>query len=263
MFMGGAGQQTRGRNRERVGADLEATVTLDFKEAVFGTERTLHFNAEETCSRCEGNGADPGSKVRTCDTCKGSGHVTHVQQTILGAIRQTAVCPTCEGDGEIPEKRCTQCHGKGTVKAAQELNVKIPAGVDNGITIRLSGKGGAIKKGKPGDLYVHVRVNPDRQLKRKGQNIESEVVVPMVEAALGTEVPVETVDGDVGLKIPAGTQSGKIFKLSERGVPGFGGRKRGDHLVTVIVETPQKLNDKQKALLEEFAAQGVKKRKLW
>jgi molecular chaperone DnaJ len=275
QFQGGAGGfgdifdmffqgQGGGRTQQPAkGADLEAQVAIDFKEAVFGAERALHFEIDERCERCEGSGAEPGTHVATCDTCKGQGQVTRVQQTILGAVRQASVCPTCHGDGKIPEEKCSKCHGKGTVKETRELTVKIPAGIDNGSTIRLSGQGAAHRSAPNGDLYVHVRVKPDANLKRSGQTISSTITIPMIDGTLGGEVPVETVDGAVKLKIPAGTQSGKLFRLSERGVPGIGGRKRGDHLVTVTVETPTKLTAKQRALLEEFAAEGGKKKRFW
>ena len=257
FFQGQGGRQ--GQQGQAKGTDLEASVTLDFREAIFGTERELHFTTDVRCSRCEGSGAEPGTKVTTCETCKGQGQVTRVQQTILGAIRQTTVCPTCKGEGKIPEHKCTQCRGKGTVREQRDITVKIPAGIDNGSTIRLSGKAGAHRTGPSGDLYVRIQVRPDAKLRRSGQNIESTIAVPMVAAALGGEMPVQTVDGAVTLKIPAGTQSGKVFRLSERGVPGIGGRRRGDHLVTVTVETPTKLSGRQKQLLEEFASDGGKK----
>lgn len=262
MFMGGQGGGRRQQTQAR-GADLEASVSLNFHESIFGAERSLSFTTDERCDRCDGSGAEPGTKINTCDTCKGEGQVTRVQQTILGAVRQATVCPTCHGDGKIPEQKCSQCRGKGTVRRERNITVKIPAGIENGSTIRLSGKGAAHRSGPAGDLFVHVRVKPDAKLRRSGQNIESTIAVPMVAATLGGEVPVLTVDGEVTLKVPAGTQAGKVFRLSERGVPGIGGRKRGDHLVTVTVETPTKLNARQKELLEQFAAEGGKKRKFW
>jgi molecular chaperone DnaJ len=245
------------------GANLEAGVTLDFKEAIFGTERTLNFTTEERCDRCDGKGAEPGTKLKTCGTCHGQGSVTQVQQTMLGTMQQTHICPTCHGEGKVPEEPCSKCHGRGVVKADREVTVKIPAGIDNGSTIRLSGQGGAHKTGPQGDLFVHVRVKPDAKLRRNGQTIESTIAIPMAEATLGGEVPVMTVDGNVTLKVPAGTQSGKVFRLSERGVPGIGGRKRGDHMVTVVVETPTKLSPRQKELMEEFATEGGKKKRFW
>ena len=259
FFQGGGGR----RSRAAKGNDLETTVSLKFEEAIFGAERTLEITRDDRCDRCDGSGAERGAKVNTCDTCKGQGHVTRVQQTILGNIQQTVVCSTCNGEGKVPEEKCSKCRGKGTVKATKEIKVKIPAGIDNGSTIRLTGKGEAHRNAPNGDLYVHIRIAPHPRLRRNGQNIESSVTIPMVEAALGTQIPVETVDGDVKLKIPAGTQSGKVFKLTEKGVPGIGGRRRGDHLVSVSVEIPTKLSAKQKAILEDFAAEAGKKRKFW
>jgi molecular chaperone DnaJ len=256
MFMGGQ-QQTQAR-RQRRGADLETSVTLNFKESIFGTEHTLNFNADERCDRCDGKGGEPGTKINTCPTCDGAGEVTRTQQTILGSIRQRSLCPTCQGEGEIPEEKCQQCRGAGVIKKAQELKVKLPAGIYDGATIRLEGRGAADRKGPNGDLYVHVRVKADPKLRRNGQNIESMISIPMVEAALGAEVPVETVDGEVTLKVPAGTQNSKVFKLSEHGVP-MPGRRRGDHLVTVVVEVPTKLSAKQRELLEQFAEASGKK----
>jgi molecular chaperone DnaJ len=260
QFMGGAGgfgQQSRGPAR---GRDLEVVVTVDFLEAVFGAEKSIDLTMDDACAHCGGDGAEPGSSLKTCATCKGRGQVTRVQQTILGAMQQTSVCPTCSGRGKIPEKPCTVCHGSGIQRQARTLKIKIPAGVDNGATIRVSGQGSApCGGGAKGDLYVQIRVRPDRRFERDGRDILSETTVPMVEAALGTEVSIDTVDGPVKLKIPAGTQSGKVFKLSGRGVPSLSGRGRGDHLVTAVVETPTKLSAKQRDLLEQFANEGAKK----
>ena len=261
QFMGGAGGGGASRGPAR-GRDLEVGITIDFTEAVFGTEKSVSLTADDACEHCHGNGAEPGSKLKTCDTCKGRGQVTRVQQTILGAIQQTGTCPTCSGRGQIPEKACTVCHGSGIVRRARTLKVKIPAGVDDGATMRLSGSGGAPKGGGPkGDLYVQVRVRSDRRFDRHGRDIHSQVAIPMVAAALGTEITVETVDGPVTLKVPGGTQSGKVFKLSNRGVPVLGRSSRGDHLVTIIAEIPTKLSGKQRELLEQFAseANGSKK----
>ncbi|MDB5178256.1 MAG: chaperone protein DnaJ [Patescibacteria group bacterium] len=258
QFMGGAGgQRSRGPAR---GRDLEVAVTIDFAEAVFGVEKDLNLTSDDSCEHCGGDGAEPGTKLKTCDTCHGQGQVVHVQQTILGAIQQASICPKCQGRGKIPEKPCTICHGNGIQRRARKLQVRIPGGVDNGATIRLTGQGAAPKGGgQKGDLYVVIRVRPDRRFERDGRDILSEVAVPMVHAALGTEVSVETVDGPITLKIPAGTQSGKVFKLSGHGVPSLNGRPRGDHLATITVETPTKLSAKQRELLEELAVDSGKK----
>lgn len=265
QFMGGSGFGGNRAGGPPRGSDLEASVTIEFLEAVFGVEKTLNITLDDACEHCKGQGAEPGSKLKTCDTCKGRGQVTRVQQTILGAIQQTGICPTCNGRGQVPEKACTVCHGSGIQRRSKSLTVKIPGGVDNGATIRLSGQGGAAKGGgQRGDLYVRIRVKTDRRFDRDDRDILTEVTVPMVAAALGTEAEIETVDGGVMLKIPAGTQSGKVFKLSGRGVPGLGRNSaRGDHLVTVVVETPTKLSARQRQLLEEFESDASGKKGFW
>lgn len=258
QFMGGAAPGSRGPAR---GRDLEVHATIDFIDAVFGTEHKLDLTLDDTCDRCSGHGAEPGSKLTKCSTCSGRGQVTRVQQTILGAMQQTTLCPACQGRGETPEKPCTTCHGSGVSRRTKHLTVKIPAGIDNGSSIRLTGQGAAAKGGGPkGDLYVTVRVRSDKRFERAGRDILTQATVSMPAAALGTEVEVETVDGPVTLKVPAGTQSGKVFKLSGRGVPVVGRSTRGDHLVTLLVETPTKLSGRQKELLEQFLKEGSGKK---
>lgn len=257
QFMGGSGgRRSSGPAR---GRDIEVSITIDFKEGIFGVEKPLKIALDDSCEHCSGTGAE-GKKTKQCATCKGAGQVTRVQQTILGAMQQTSACPTCKGRGEVPEQVCTICRGEGTQRKEKELTVKIPAGVDDGATMRMTGQGAAALGGPKGDLYIHIRVRSDRRFEREGIDILSEERIPMAHAALGTETSVETVDGKVTLKIPAGTQSGKTFKLTGRGVPELNGRGRGDHLVTIEVETPSKLSAKQKSLLEQFIVEdGGKK----
>jgi molecular chaperone DnaJ len=190
--------------------------------------------------------------MKTCPTCKGAGQQTRTMNTVFGQIQQAVVCPTCEGAGKVPEKACSVCHGKGTVRGEETIKVKIPAGIDDGATIRLKEHGEAIAGGPRGDLYVRIRVKPHKKFTREGDLILSEEHVGMVEAALGTEVDVETVDGPIRMKIPAGTQSGTDFKLSNHGVPHIGSKIRGPHIVSIIVDTPTKLTGKQKELLQKF-----------
>ncbi len=248
-FGNGRGQKSRPAR----GSDIEARLEINFLEAIFGAEKTISFSKAVTCSHCKGEGAEPGSKIDTCSTCKGSGHVTQVQRTIFGQMQVQAVCPTCHGEGKMITKPCSKCSGSGVTKETVELTVKIPAGIDTGETIRLTGQGEAGPKGAPaGDLYLHIRVAADKRFNRQGENILSEVDISFPQAALGTSIDVETVDGIVTLKIPAGTQSGKVFMLKDKGVPSLRGRGRGDHLVTVIVKTPTNLSRQQKKLLEEF-----------
>ncbi len=173
-------------------------------------------------------------------------------RTIFGNIQQATVCPTCKGKGKMPEKACSVCHGKGTKRKEQKMTLKIPAGVDDGATIRLREHGEAIANGPKGDLYVHLRVKAHKKFTREGDLILSEEHVGMVEAAIGTEIDVETVDGKVRMKVPAGTQSGTDFKLTDHGVPHLQKTTRGAHIVTIIVDTPTKLSKKQKELLELF-----------
>ncbi|HEV2412586.1 MAG TPA: molecular chaperone DnaJ [Candidatus Saccharimonadales bacterium] len=256
-FFGGAGGfGGQGRSRQQRGNDIQTELTLTFEEAIFGAEKTLRLNIEDVCPHCKGTTAEPGHDMKTCETCKGSGQVTRVVNSLFGQIQQTTICPTCKGSGKVPEKACTVCHGKGTKRREQEIKRKIPAGVDDGVTIRLTGRGEAVAQGDKGDLYVIIHVKPHKKFTREGDLILSEEHVTMVEAALGTEIEVETVDGTVTMKVPPGTQSGTDFKLSGHGVPHIRGDVRGAHIVTLHVDTPTKLSKHQRELLENFDHEG-------
>lgn len=251
QFFGGqqGGRQAPGRGR-----DLQTSLTLTFEEAVFGAEKDISITSDDTCAHCKGTTAEPGYDLKTCATCKGSGQQTRVMNTIFGPIQQAVPCPTCRAKGRVPEKVCTVCRGKGTERREQKISLKVPAGVDDGATIRLSGRGEAIAGGEKGDLYVALRVRPHKRFTREGNIILSDEHVSMVDAALGTEIEVDTVDGAVRMKIPAGTQSGTDFKLSAHGVPKLGSESRGPHIVSIIVDTPKKLSKKQRELLEQFGS---------
>lgn len=256
-FFGG-GPASHGQQRAR-GNDVETTIEITFEQAVFGTETDLKLNLEDTCNHCHGTTAEPGHDLKTCETCKGSGQVVTATRTIFGNIQQASVCPTCRGQGKIPEKVCSVCHGKGTERRTQTIQLKVPAGIDDGATIRLREHGEAIAHGPKGDLYVHVRVRAHKQFTREGDLILSTEHISMVEAALGTERDVETVDGMVRMKIPEGTQSGTDFKLSGHGVPHIRSNTRGAHIVTIIVDTPTKLTREQRELLERLGASSEKR----
>ena len=253
-FFGG-GQQ-RGRRQQSRGRDVETRVDISFEQAVFGTDVELDLNIADACEHCKGTTVEPGHELKTCDECKGAGQVTHVMRTVFGNIQQASVCPKCQGAGKVPEKVCSVCHGKGVQTKKQALTLKVPAGVDDGATIRLREHGEAVANGPKGDLYVNVRVRPHNQFTREGDLILSEEHISMIDAALGTEIDVDTVDGPVRMKIPAGTQSGSDFKLSGHGVPHLRSEARGAHIVTVIVDTPTNLSKKQKELLEQFGGAG-------
>lgn len=256
-FFGGGGQ--RGQQRQARGRDVEAKVDISFEDAIFGTEANISVHLDDICEHCKGTTAEPGYELKACDTCGGSGQTVHVVRTVFGNIQQASVCPTCKGTGKVPEKACTVCRGKGIQHRQQKIALKIPAGVDDGATIRLREHGEAVAHGPKGDLYVNIRVKPHKKFTREGDLILSEEHISMVEAALGTEIDVETVDGDVRMKVPAGTQSGTDFKLAHHGVPHLRGSTRGSHIVTLIVDTPTKLTKKQKELLEAFADASGKK----
>lgn len=258
QFFGGGGGSQRGPRR---GRDVEASLTLSFEDAVFGTDEKIELTMEDECSHCKGTTVEPGYSMKTCPTCQGAGQQTRVMNTIFGQMQQAVTCETCKGRGKIPEKVCSVCRGKGTERKRQEMTIKIPAGIDDGATIRLKERGEAIGDGARGDLYVHIRVKAHRKFTREGDIILSDEHISMVDAALGTEIDVETVDGSVRMKIPAGTQSGTDFKLSKHGVPHLRSEARGPHIVSVIVDTPTKLSKKQKELLEQFS--GAKKRGLF
>lgn len=245
------GNQAR-QQRQTRGNDVETRVEISFEQAVFGTEVDMRLTLEDTCSHCKGTTAEPGYELKTCETCKGSGQVVTATRTIFGNIQQATICPTCKGTGKVPERVCTVCHGRGTEKRSQTIQLKIPAGIDDGATIRLREHGEAIAGGPKGDLYVHVRVKAHKHFTREGELILSEEHVGMVQAALGTEIEVDTVDGKVRMKVPAGTQSGTDFKLSGHGVPRLRSQERGAHIVTIVVDTPTKLTKQQRELLEQF-----------
>ncbi|MEO8691607.1 MAG: molecular chaperone DnaJ [Candidatus Saccharimonas sp.] len=251
MFSQFFGGQQQGAQPRR-GRDVETKVTLNFEEAIFGKEVSLNLSLDDECSHCHGTTVEPGYSMKTCPTCKGAGQQVRMMNTMFGQIQQAVTCPTCHGRGKVPEVVCTVCKGSGVERKDQTINVKIPAGIDDGATIRLRERGEAIGGGERGDLYVHVRVKAHKKFTREGDLVLSEEHLSMVEAALGTEIDVDTVDGVVTMKVPAGTQSGTDFKLSGHGVPHIRDNSRGAHIVSIFVDTPTKLTKKQREVLEEF-----------
>jgi molecular chaperone DnaJ len=256
FFGGGAGG---GRQRTSRGRDVETSVEIAFEEAIFGTDVQLALNLDDTCEHCKGTTVEPGYSVETCPECKGSGQVSRVTRTIFGNIQQATTCPKCSGRGKIPERLCSVCRGLGTKRKRQTVSLKVPAGIDDGATIRLREHGEAIANGEKGDLYVNVRVKPHKKFTREGDLILSSEHITMVDAALGTEIEVDTVDGPVRMRVPIGTQSGTDFKLSGHGAPRLRGGSRGAHIVTILVDTPTKLTPQQKKMLEELRSSAGKK----
>lgn len=254
FFGFGGGRRSRAQAR---GADVQLDLTIDFHEAAFGVAPTIETYKDEKCTHCNGNQAEPGTKLDTCPTCKGSGVVESVQRTILGAMRSSHVCGTCHGQRTVPEKPCRVCRGRGFTKQRKQLAINIPAGIADGQTIRLTGQGEIGTPGsQPGDLYVVVHVRPDQRLARDGDTVKSELKISVSDAALGAIKRVETLDGEVELKIPAGTQNGKILKLSGRGIQRLQGTGRGDHLVSILVKIPTKLNRQEKKIFQDLQEIG-------
>ncbi|MGM9925480.1 MAG: molecular chaperone DnaJ [Bacillus sp. (in: firmicutes)] len=252
-FFGGGGSR-RDPNAPRKGADLQYTMTISFEDAVFGKETTIEIPREENCDTCKGTGAKPGTKVETCSHCNGSGQVNIEQNTPFGRIVNRTTCRHCHGTGKNIPHKCTTCSGTGKVNKRKKINVKIPAGIDDGQQLRVSGQGEpGVNGGPAGDLFVVFHVRSHEFFERDGDDVYCEMPITFVQAALGDEIEVPTLHGKVMLKIPAGTQSGKTFRIRGKGIPNVRGYGQGDQHVIVKIITPKKLNDKQKQLLKEFA----------
>jgi len=259
-FFGFGGRQARAktRSRSRRGDDLQVNLTIDFREAVFGTEKEIEIYKNMTCSHCQGNGAEPGSKVVTCPTCGGSGQIANIQRTILGSFQTVTTCPDCDGEGKRAERKCSICGGHGRTKELKKIKVKIPAGIDDKAVIKLTGQGEAgLRGGSSGDLFINLEVKEDPEFKRQGDNILTKATIPFSVLALGGKIKVKTLEDEIWLKIPAGTASGRVIKIRGRGIPHLKRWGRGDLLVEVQVKTPEKLTRKQKELLEELGKEGI------
>jgi len=245
-----------GRSRQqarRRGSDVQVEFSVDFKDAVFGAEKTVELSGARVCDVCTGSGAEPGTSTVNCKACDGSGVIDRVQQTIIGGIRSQSVCERCGGSGKAPKTNCKHCHGTGSVRGKRQLKVTIPAGIDDAQSIRLEGQGEPGPRGsKPGDLYIRIRVRPDPKFRRDGDDILTRRTITVPEAALGTKIDVETIDGTVRLTIPAGTQSSKLFRLHGKGVTVLGRNSRGDQIVEIVVKVPEKLSREEKKLYESL-----------
>ncbi|MFH0856476.1 MAG: molecular chaperone DnaJ [bacterium] len=251
-FFGG-GRSQRASYGPKRGGDMEVSMAIDFNDAVFGVEKEIELEKIITCDHCHGNGAEPGSKIETCPECKGTGQIKHTQQTILGTFQTASVCPSCKGAGKRPEKNCVKCGGAGAVRGSQKVKVKIPAGIDNGETIKLSGQGEAGRGGgQSGDLYIIIKVKPSHKFRRDGYDIYTKEYISFKQAALGDKINIETIHDGVKLKILEGTQTGTVFKLKGKGVQKLRGFGHGDHFVEVIIRTPENLTRAQKKAMEEL-----------
>jgi molecular chaperone DnaJ len=243
-----------GRNRRRYrGEDIQVDAEIAFQEMADGAEKEVELYKKVRCSRCQGEGVEPGNKKVECGKCEGAGEIRTARRTILGTFQQTSICPDCQGEGKIPEKKCKKCGGNGLTREYEKIKVKIPAGIKDGQTIRLENLGEAGEKGgEAGDLYVNVHVLSDERFSRDGDDIHSEVKISFSQAALGDKIAVETIGGEVKLKIPAGTQSGETFRLKGHGVKHLSRFGHGDQYVKIQVETPRSLTREQRELFEKL-----------
>jgi molecular chaperone DnaJ len=251
FFGGGVGARSR-RQRSNRGDDLRYDMTITFEEAFVGVDKQIDVARLATCERCSGNGAEPGTGEETCPGCRGSGQIRRSGQSIFGPVVTAATCPTCGGAGRLLKSPCTQCRGQGRIERTRRLGVRIPAGVDTGSQIRISGEGEAgHRSGPAGDLYVVLRVKAHPQLARRDQDVIFELRVNIVQAALGDRIEIPTLEGTVEIAIPSGTQNGQSFRLAGKGMPDVRSGRRGDQYVAVQIVVPKDLTAEQKALLRK------------
>ncbi|MEA2098379.1 MAG: molecular chaperone DnaJ [Patescibacteria group bacterium] len=258
-IFGGGGRKQQQQER---GNDVSVDVEITLEEAVIDTERDVNIYLSSVCSKCDGSGAEQGSNMKSCKTCNGTGQIKRERRTILGVFAQAEICQDCQGQGEYPEKKCSKCGGDGRIKENRNIKIKIPAGIADGQTIRLSQQGEVgfrPKSGKsvPGDMYITVHVKPHQIFKRNGDDIVYELEINFSQAVFGDKIKISTLQDEVNLKIPAGIQSGKIIRLKDKGLPHLQGRGKGDMFVIVNIKTPKKISKKQKKLFEELRREGL------
>ncbi len=252
LFGGGFSQQgsSRSESVDLSGDDMEIYINVDLKDIVFGAEKQLSFYAMVKCTVCKGTGSST-LKTETCPTCKGTGHVRKISQSFFGNVAVSEVCSTCKGAGKIIKDKCRTCSGTGRVKQLKKMTIKIPKGANDESVLKFQGEGGAgLNGGVSGDLYIHIKVNPDSRFKRDGNNLKVVSHINIPTAVLGGVLDVDTLYGPIKLKIPQGTQSGEIFRVKQKGIPYLHGRGVGDLYVTVKVDIPKKLSSDEKRLFE-------------
>lgn len=249
----------RSKKDLRRGRDIEVAIEISLEDVLRGKEKTITIEKYITCSRCQGKGAEPGTKTNECFSCRGTGQVHQIKKTFFGSFTHYTVCPECGGEGYRPEKPCNVCNGEGRIKGLEEIKIWIPAGVDNNQIIKVPARGDAGKRGgKSGDLYVRIFVKEHPLFERKGDDLYIAVPISFSQAVLGDETEIPTIEGkNIILKIPAGTPSGKILKIPAKGIPHFSRYGRGDMYVKLIIKIPKKLNKKQKELLEKLKEEGL------
>lgn len=253
FFGGGMGRQSAGQKR---GRDISIDLELTFKEAVFGVERKVLLSKITTCNDCGGSGAKKDTEMKKCDVCNGSGKIHDTKQTIFGSFATTRECEVCNGKGEVPKEKCKSCGGLGVKKQQEEIKISVPAGINNGEMIRMTGGGEAVPGGVAGDLYVKVHVKDDKRFKKNGYDLTMSLSVKLTDALLGASKKIETLDGELTLKIPKGISHGERLRIKGKGVPkGIGGR--GDLYVKIDIQIPSKLSRKAKKAVEVLKEEGI------
>ena len=252
----GGGRSRRANNGPMKGANVRTAVRITFEEAVFGCEKQLDLNLKDECTTCHGTGAKPGTSPETCPKCGGKGQVVYTQQSFFGTVQNVQTCPECGGTGQIIKEKCKDCHGTGYIAKRKKISVMIPAGIDNGQSVRIRDKGEPGTNGGPrGDLLVEVNVGRHPIFQRQDMNIFSTAPITFAQAALGGEMRINTVDGEVSYEVKPGTQTDTRIRLKGKGVPSLRNKNvRGDHYVTLVVQTPTNLNEEAKKALEAFDA---------
>ncbi len=245
-----------GRRQEaKRGRDISIDIELSFEEAIFGTERNILLNKVSVCQTCTGTGGKKGTEMQECKQCNGKGKIRELKRSFFGSIEMTRTCEGCSGTGKVPKEKCPICDGLGILKKQDEIKIKVPAGIENGEMIRLSGAGEAVKGGQSGDLYIKTHVKKHKTFQKQGNDLVMNLDVKLSDALLGAEYQIETLDGKVGLKIPEGANTGEILQIKGRGVPN--GNRRGDILVHLKVALPKKLNKSARNLIEKLKEEGI------
>lgn len=247
-FFGGGGA--------RRGRDISIDVEVSFKESVFGVTRRVLLSKVGTCDTCHGTGGKPGTQFETCKTCNGRGRIHETQNSVFGQVTVERACQTCHGTGKVPKEKCTTCQGHGVYRKQEEIEINVPAGIEGGEMIRLTGQGEAVQAGPSGDLYVKIHVTPDARYRKDGINIVSDLSVKLSDALLGANYKVETLDGTEEVSVPAGVTHGETLAIKGKGIP-TGRGKRGDFIVRVKINLPQKLSKNAKNLIEKLKEEGI------
>lgn len=251
MF-GGFGGRTKARGR-----DISIDIELPFRDSIFGLQRSVLLTKNNACTQCHGSGAKSGTETVTCRTCNGNGRVRETRQSIMGSFTTVRECTDCTGTGKIPKETCAACKGAGVTRSQGEITINIPAGVEHGEVIRMTGQGEAISHGEPGDLYIKLHVTPHNSITRDGTTLQRVLPIKLTDALLGGVYTIETLDGSVDIKIPAGIRHGEMLRIKDRGVPQGHGSRRGDFMVKIAIEIPTKLSRKARTLIEELRDEGI------